>query len=385
MSEASGLILALPVSPAVPLRWWRVGEDGESLSSGELAMLNGEGEKLADITPLDEGTPIMALLPVSETAIYFAEWTDLTPAQASAAASLQAARKSMSPPEDLHVASAVSDPDGDAPLHTISAAVSAQYLSHWLDELALAGIDADIVMPAGLVLPVPQQDAVAGDIGNGAMLRTAHAIFSDEDALRSTLLKDTKVTPLDADAMEAQMLAAFAAPPLNMRQGIFAPKRENTWLNWAQIKRLAMMAAAVLLLTLAIFLIQIGKYSIGANQVRDSALNKAQITFPAATDIASAEQMADEALYRRGLGGRLFTVPTSALFAAIEPLQGISVRQLSYQADGTVAVTLAAARKEDIDAALILLQRQGYVITVPPALTQDTTGSVVANITVRIS
>ena len=145
------------------------------------------------------------------------------------------------------------------------------------------------------------------------------------------------------------------------------------------------MALAVAVLVVLIFVVDIARYSFAADTARGRALAAAQTRFPAATDIASAEQMADEALRQRGLGTRLFTIPASALFAALEPLQSVSVRQLSYQADGTISVTLAAARKEDIDTALIQLQRQGYAVTVPPALSQDATGSVVAAITVRVA
>ncbi len=379
MDEGRGLVLALPVSPAQPIGWWQL-EDGVTISSGQAGTLDSDAE-LADILSSSDDMRVMALLPASETTVYFSKWPELAPAQAAAAASLQTAKKLMGQAEEVHCASAaLSD---TSPVRAVSAAVSGQYLASWLEALALAGIDPDIVMPAGLLLPEPDEGAIAGDAGNGPVIRTADTVFSDEPALRDILLGDIAVTQLNTDEMQAQIASSFADPPLNMRQGIYAKKHAFKWLTRQQIRTLAIMAAALITLSLAIFLVQIGKYAIATEMVKSRALAEAQQIFPNVADIAGAEQMADAELRQRGAGTRMFTVPTAALFSAIEPLGTISVRQMSYQADGTISVTLAAVRKEDIDSALILLQQRGYAVTVPPALTQDATGSVVANITVR--
>ncbi|WP_275897584.1 type II secretion system protein GspL [Sphingorhabdus sp. Alg239-R122] len=379
MSEGHGLVLALPMSPAQPVNWWQLG-NGTIISSGQSDLLESDAE-LTDILSSDDDARIMALLPASETTVHFAEWSELAPAQASAAASLQTMDKLMGQTEEMHCASAALP--NTQPIRTVSAAVSGQYLVSWLETLALVGIDPDIVMPVGLLLPEPEEGAVAGDTGNGPVIRTAGAVFSDEPALRDALLGDIAVTQFSTDKMQAQIASGFTDPPLNMRQGVYAKKRTFKWLTRQQIQTLAIMVVVLILLSLAIFLVQIGKYAIATETVKSRTLTEAQQIFPNAADIAGAEQMVDEELRRRGAGTRMFTVPTAALFSAIEPLGTISVRQMSYQADGTVSVTLAAVRKEDIDSALILLQQRGYAVTVPPALTQDATGSVVANITVR--
>ncbi len=375
MSELEGLILALPQSGELPLICWRI-EDGE-IAERAAYILPG-GDEVRGLFANASGQRVMALLPSAETAIYFTGWKDLTPAQAIAAANTQIVHKAMGARDDIHVASALSL-DQSAELETISATVSAQYLAHWLDELAIAGIDPDIVTPGGLILPATENTITRAVIGDDAALRSADAVFSDEEPLRTLLVGDADIDELSADRLDRQLLSAFADPPLNLRQGLFAKKRQRVWLTRQQLKRLAQMAAAVLLILFVTFLIQIGKYKLDEHAVRNAALVEAQQRFPSATDMAAAEQMVDEELLRRGLGQRVFSVPAIALFNAIEPIPSISARNLSYQSDGVVSVTLAAPRKEDIDAALLQLQRQGYQVSVPPALTNDATGSVVAD------
>lgn len=390
MNGPDGLVLGLPVSPDMPLHWWRMA-NGAVSQSGTLAALHDvdDSEALTHIVTDTDGTHrIMALVPSAETAIHFFEWPDLTPAQAMTAATLKASETVMGARDDTHVATAVLLPHDGAPviaIETVSAAIGAQYLSRWLDELRLAGVDPDIVTPAGLVLPRPENGIVRARIGDDTVLRTPDAVFADDPSLREILVADRPVKDVSPQKADQLIARAFAHPPLNLRQGVFVKKREGGLLTRAQIRRLSQMTLAVAVLTVLIFVVDIAKYSISADAARDQALTEAQARFPAATDMAGAEQMADEALRQRGLGTRLFTVPASALFAALEPLPSVSVRQLSYQTDGTISVTLAAARKEDIDTALIALQRQGYAVTVPPSLSQDATGSVIAAITVRVA
>ncbi len=364
----------LPLSGERPLYWWRV-EQGAIAKRGSVEALHDEEFRAISA---DAGESTLALLPSSETAIYCSSWPDLTLAQAAAAANAETLAKAMGARDDTHVASAPNLGEGGV-TETISASTSAAYLSHWLDELALADIDPDAVTPAGLILPASDQSAHRAVIGDDIVIRSADMVFSDEETLRSVLLGDSEITDLTAEQLETQLLAAFARPPLNLRQGIFAKKRQLKWLTRQQIKRLSQMAAAIMLLVLAGFLVEIVKYHISEDQVRSEALAEAQEIFPNAADISGAEQMADAELQSRGMGQRMFTVPAVALFNAIDPIPSISARNLSYQADGVVTVTLAAPRKEDIDTVLLQLQREGYQVSVPPALTNDATGSVVAD------
>ena len=76
-------------------------------------------------------------------------------------------------------------------------------------------------------------------------------------------------------------------------------------------------------------------------------------------------------------------VPMAAVLAAMQPVPSIRLRDLGYNADGTLHFTAAAPRAEDVNAVLIALQNAGWKVTVPPSLASDPTGATVVAITVR--
>jgi general secretion pathway protein L len=89
----------------------------------------------------------------------------------------------------------------------------------------------------------------------------------------------------------------------------------------------------------------------------------------------------DQKLVAENRGNVIFSVPASALFSAVQQVPGVSIGRLSYRQDGLVAAELSAVRNEDINPALITMQKAGFKITATPRT--DATGTAKADITVR--
>lgn len=384
--DAHGLIVCLPgegSSSQPRLFWWRV-EGGAVISRGIRHFDDDSDDQVAaDWGVREDGGKILALVPSADCNVHFLEMNDMPPRQAEAAARLKVAETSLGGLDGNHITA--STHSHRHPPHTIVAATSIAKMRQWLAFLEHAGVDPDIIMPAGLGLPEANGAAVQGQIGDEKLLRSGHVIAPDEPGLRKALIGDQEVVLLGEEQVDAALVEALAEPEVNLRQGMFTRRVKRDWLAWAQVRHLARLAAVVALITLGIFMVRIAKLEYAASLLEDRAVRAAQERYPSATDLASAETAVNADLAKRGLGDTLFTVPASATFAAMQAVPSVSVRDISFAGNGIVTMQMAAPRKEDIDQILIRLQQRGYRVTVPPSVTQDATGSVVAQITVRAS
>ncbi len=364
-----GLILLLPASPGEGWRWWRV----------EQAALGGmhtfHSDEAAPWGDLAAGAPVTVLVPSALAPVRDKPLPAMPVAQALAAERLGSTGEGLGG-STRHVT--VGAADG----RLLSATVNASDMDLWLAECAAAGLDPQALVPAALVLPRPDAGLVAGELAGQPLARTADAAFAGEPALVEALAGTGGVVTLTEFEMAEMLLAAHRAPPLNLRQGPYAPRRVSFFRlpDWGQLAR---MAATAALLALALMLVWIVKWNADASAREDEALALVQKRFPAATDLNGAERLVGADLAKRGEGGTGFPAPTAALLAAMRPVPSIKLRDLGYAGDGTLRFTVAAPRTEDVNAVLLALQRDGWKITVPPALAPDPTGATVAAITLR--
>ena len=365
-----GLLIVLPALVGEGWRWRRV-RDGELHSwhdyrSGDDAPWGEPGE----------GHRVVALVPSDQAPVRVRPLGTMPPAQALAAARLEAGGE----PQDgtaLHIAVATTG-DGTGIL-VATAATTAMDL--WLAELASTGLIPDALVPAALVLPAPTTGAVSGEVAGQPVARTADAAFAGEPELVAALA-GSEPEGISDEALEAALLATWREPPLNLRQGVYAARRVSFFRlpDWLQLARMAAVAALLGFLILAVETV---KLSLDATAREQAALAKAQQRFPAAVDLASAQALAAAELARRGEGGGSFTAPTAALLAAMRPIPSLALRDLGYAADGTLRFQAAAPTADDINRLLVALQQDGWQVTVPPSLAPDATGATVAAITVR--
>ena len=94
----------------------------------------------------------------------------------------------------------------------------------------------------------------------------------------------------------------MVAPALNLRQGAFAKRRRRA-IDWALVRRLAVIGGLILLATLAIDLVRIAKYSFGADAAEVRADVLARQGLPRGADQGDPDRLLGERLSRlRGPG-----------------------------------------------------------------------------------
>lgn len=361
-----GLIVLLPETADAAWRWWRMDDSGPG---PEMAFDAG-----LETAPWGTVGAVTALVPAGDAPVLDRAMPDMPVAQALAAERLTLAQGGIDAAQHLAVGA-----DG---LRLLSCRVGTAEMDRWLALLAGQGLAPQAIVPAALVLPRVEGELVLAELGGQLLARTDDAAFAAEPALVELLGQGREQSALEGAALAARMTQLHALPPLNLRQGVYAPRRVSVFLgaDWLGIGRMAAMAA---LLALLLMLVWVAKWNLDSSAEEARALDLAQKRFPAATDLASVERLLDAELARRGEGGASFAASAAALLDAMRPVPGVKLRDMGYGADGTLRFTAAAPRAEDVNAVLIALQNQGWKVTVPPALAPDPTGATVAAITVR--
>lgn len=367
-AACEGLLVLLPTTPELSWAWRRV-EDGALGPWRDHAP--GDDPPWGE-APADARTVV--LVPSGECPARIQPRGQLPLAQALAAARLQAAGALDG--DAAHIAVAA-EPDGEA---ILVATTSATNMDAWLGALATAGLAPSALVPAAMVLPGGNGTVIA-DLAGQPIARSPQAAFAGEPELIAALGQGETQT-LDEGALDQALLTAWQVPPLDLRQGVYAPRRVAFFRlpDWRQVAR---MAAIALLLGFLVLTVETVKLNLDAGARERSALAAAQKRFPAAVDLASAQALAAGELARRGAGSQAFSAPAAAVLAAMQPIPSLKLRDLGYGSDGTLRFQAAAPSADDVNRLLLALQQEGWQVTVPPSLAPDPTGATVAAITVR--
>jgi general secretion pathway protein L len=333
-----------------------------------------------------------ALAPAMDAPVRFCTYADALPAQAATAARLDVQQQILGAPDQQHVVAGLPSRTGEAfPVAVTSQRAMALWLG-WLDEQGIAPHELLSIMPAAALWPEPADGALVGaylgaqhdgGLPSEQVMRSTSAGYAADpviDALFGAGGRAPDINWLSDDARDACVVAAAAQPMMDLRSGRWAVKPRRSWdgavLLW--IKRLAL---ALLGLTILIFAVQMAR--LGADRARadQAVMDMAQRLKINAPDAASAEAEMDRQLMARGGGPLAFSVPASALYAALVDAPAVSLKSLSYRSDGTLNASLAGPRVEDLNPVLLALQAKGYRITAQPMAGHD--GQQMANITIR--
>lgn len=363
------LILLLPVhtadAPGAIRHWWLV-DDGALVDCGD------DGQWHA---PLADDLAVIALAPPQDAPVHHYALPGLTPPQAQAAACVTAADHVLD--AAAHIAAGLPLVDGNV----AAAAVTHAAMIQWHAVLASAHVTANAVVPVAALLPAPAEgQAVHARIGDAVVLRTATlaaAADPDVDELRLRGLTLIEFEPGDV----AATLAALAdAVPLNLLTGPYARAEPSALSPFAR-RWLVRLAAALAVLTLAVPLAQAWQRSTAIAAADARALAAAARVGVTAPDAAAAELELDRKLAARGGGPLALSAPLGGLYRSLQAQAPVAVRNLGHLANGTLSVTLASPRIEDVNAVLADLQARGYVVTAQPLSGAD--GMQMATITVR--
>lgn len=309
------------------------------LRGGAVAARGVGGERLPELVDAEtqEPLPIAAVVPGEAVSVHWLELpAGLAPAQAIAAARLMASDVSAQPVSELHVAIG---PEMEGESARVVALVPALTMAGWLGRLQAEGLDPDLVMPEPLLLPRPDEGFVRYDRGEIPLFRGRSDAFSVELDLAALVTGRAKVESIDTDGFEAGLSAALAAPAVNLRQGAFAKRRQ--WrIEWPLVRRLAMLGLAILLVTLAIQVVAILRYTYAADALEQQANALASQTLRRSGALSNAPALMEQRVTElRGSGpgyGRL----ASALFEAVRATPNAELSGMIFT-DGALRATVA--------------------------------------------
>ena len=298
-------------------------------------------------------------VPGEEVSLHWLDLAEeLTTAQAAAAARLMLADASAEPLSAMHVA--VGRSEGGL---TVAALAPSARMSEWLAVAAAAGIDPEAVVPSPLLLPAAETGFVRRDRGDQADYRGSAAAFTLEPELAEAIVGDAPVECLDAAAFEEAAAAQAAVPPLNLRQGPFARRRQ--WgFERRRLRRVGLFALALALLTLAVQLATILAFTFGADRLQERTHALAAQAGPAGAD--------------QGPG---FGAAAAMLFAAVEATPNAELAGLDYRSDGTLVVNVTADSPATLSALQGRLEAGGF--SVAPGESRTSGGRLSSQLTLR--
>lgn len=337
------------------------------------------GDAPESIPPGDEDDPerVVLVVPGSEVAVHWVELPpDLAPAQARGAARLLASEVSAQPLDAVHVALG---PLLEGETERCMALVAEERMRHWLEEAQAIGCDPDAVVPEPLLVLPPEAGVRVFKRAGLDNVRGIRRAFAAEPEIAALLVGEEPIETCDAEAFEAGIPAALAALPVDLRQGAFAKRRRWT-IDWANIRRLAALAAGILLVTLLIQLVMIAHYSFAAAAVEHETRELAREVLPGDAEIADPAAQLDERFRTMG-GGPGYGAIAGAVFTAVRDTGGAELQSLVYRADGSLAISVATPG--DAELAAFQQRLSGAGLAVEPGAVRDAGGRRIGDFTVR--
>ncbi|WP_425229347.1 type II secretion system protein GspL [Sphingomonas sp.] len=347
---------------ATPWRWWRR-DDGGQIAEG------------SGVPPATAGGTLIAVPPADAVTLHWAVLPARSPAQAATAARLLIADASAAPAAELHVA--VGEEAGDErPIAVVGAAA----MRDWLLELEAAGMDADAIVPAPLLLPRPTEGYARAELAGAGVVRGATSGFADEARLTELVTGGVAPRTVGREELDAALAAAAAAPVLDLRQGPFA-RRRRTGLDWALIRRLAVLGIATVAVTLAIGVTRLVKLNLAAARLEAQADALAATGLPRGETLIDADRQLIERLGAMRGPGLGFTGMTAAVFAGVRATPGTEVTGLDFQPNGDLKLSVATARESLPTDLKRAIERAGF--TVDAGVFTSANGRVTGDMTVR--
>lgn len=298
--------------------------------AGEVLFLARDGAPERRLPVPGLARPALAV-PGDAVAIHWIDLPDgLAPAQAAAAARLRAGELSAQPLAEMHVVAG-----GREKGLTCVALVPMDRMAAWLEAAAAAGIDPDAIVPAPLLIPPPEEGLVRFDGFGPPVWRGQAEAFALEPELAGAVVGERPVREIDAVEFEAGIAAALAAPAANLRQGPFARRRQ--WkIAPRTVRRLALLGIALLLVTLAVQVAGVMRYSFSADRLE-----------------AEASALRAGGVESGPAPGTSFSALAGLLFDAVQATPNAELSALRFGADGALQAsvfgdtpaTLAALRQ----------------------------------------
>lgn len=323
------------IFPAAPERWLLIADDA----------IVARGEQASAIAP-QPGETRLLVAPATVVAVHEIDLPALAPAQARAAARLALADQSLLPPDQLHLTCAIAR-EG---LYNV-ALVPRDEMTNWIERF-----DPDIIVPAALMLPLPDEGYARAAIADEIILRGGGRGFAEDPILTRHVVGSSPVVTLDTEALEAAIINSASAPPLNLRDGEFA-RRQKVDPRW--LRRIAMLAVVLLLISLAIPLVEIARLSRASGLLEETSASLAQAALGENVAPEAAVGALDARLAGLRGGGGGFVRVSAAALRAIEATANVELMSLSFDPGGTLRLSIRAANADEIAAVAARMRATG--------------------------
>lgn len=353
-----------------------------------LRLANGavtaRGDGIADLPPLmlpDSGDPLRVAAAVPGDAV-MVHWLDLpaglSPPQANAAARLIAAERSAAPVDTLHVAVGPDDGD-DAP--RCVAIVSAEQLAAWIGRCQSVGVDPDLILPEPLLLLPREGRLLRHERAGTPLYRGTSEAFSVEPDLAALAFPQVEVEPVGEEGFEGGLAEAVANPAVNLRQGAFARRRR--WkVDWKLVRRLSLLATAILIVSFAIQLTLIIRYTFAADRLEAEARQVASGALGEGVGVSNAPRQLSQRLAELQGSGAGYSGMASALFAAVRDTPNAELGAIAFDAGGTLRATVIGDSPATLAALAQRIEAAG--LAADPGALRSMNGRQSAEMTVRM-
>lgn len=323
------------------------------LAEGAVAARGAGLEGAAD----HRSAPVVAVAPGEAVTLRWLELpAGLSPAQSAGAARLMAADLSAQPVPELHVAVG-RDPGGGG--GRCVGLVPLATMRTWLDGLEAAGFDAERMIPETLLLPAPPEGLSTWDSGLVRLYRGPGEAFAAEPELGDMLLAGRAELPVDPDSFSAGLAGALDDAPLDLRQGPFARRRD--WrVAPARARRLAVLTAALLLISLAVQVALIARYVYAADTADSETRRIAAAALPRSPGVADPQAALTQRLAELRGGGAGFRATAGTLFEAVKATPNIELTALAFSPDGLLRASVQADSPATIEALRQRVEAGGF-------------------------
>lgn len=322
--------------------------------------------------------PVVAVVPGEAVTLHWLELpAGLSPAQAAGAARLTAADLAAQPITDLHVAVGREPAEGGARCVGL---VPMETMRHWLAILEEAGFDADRIVPETLLVPAPEEGLATWDSGPLRLYRGRAEAFAAEPELGEMLASGRSVVPLGGDAFARRLAEALEEAPLDLRQGPFGRRRD--WrVAPARARRLALLVALLLLVSLAVQVAVIARYSFAADSAEAETRRVAAAAVPRSRGMTDPKAALTLRLAELRGGGAGFRATAGAVFEAVKTTPNVELTALAFSPDGLLRATVQADSPAAIEALRQRVEAGGFAVEA--GAPRSGGGRRVADLTVR--
>ena len=328
------------------------------IADGRVVLRQSTLNTLPDPDESDEPETVAVAIPGSDVALHWADIpATLAPAQAQAAARITAEKVSAEPLDTQHIATGPADADDERCL----AIVSRERMDAWLMEGTERGIDPDIIIPEPLLIAPPESGVRKLHRDGIDIVRGSRRAFAAEPDIAQLLIAEEEVETVTPDDLARHLGTILADPPLNLRQGDYTKPR--LWkVDTVYLRRIALLATAILLVTLLIQLTMIARYSFAADALEREAAERARDAIPGNVEIVDADAQLRARLYELG-GGPGYGELATAAFGAVRDTAGVEMQSIIYTNDNGLQLTVAAPGQAELTALQQRMVAAGLLVT----------------------